>query len=214
MRKPARHIVASLVAILTTITLARQNAYPIDVAIGVTVNLGIVYALAALISTLTSTGRKNSIPRQASTTSPPPPPSTNQQYSRSEIRKLTKMKIENPGWYRDPSDPNLMQYFDGTDWTDVRYFDGQNWVRKLQNQGSNSAGTISSDNLPPPHNLDNSSNKLATSSEQDIKTLSDHSAFEMPATLVSDLQALADLYERDMLSSDEYSQAKRRLLNY
>ncbi len=119
--------------------------------------------------------------------------------------------LKSPGYYWDPSGEFQSRYFDGT-----------NWTLKVLHRGKKLY--LSPTHTTMPGNLGNSqrdsSNDLGylpespvANHEQEMGNLNNESVLEMSATLSRDLQGLADLYERGLLSDDEFTQAKRRLLN-
>jgi hypothetical protein len=209
MKKPIRHIVALVIAVLTTITLVRDYD-PLSVAIGVSLNVGIIYALAAILDAIFSSTRKNSGGSEVNRVTEASAPFVSPRDDGWAIPMKSSGYAKGAGWHSDPSGKFHKRYFDGAQWTDQ--------VRDKSKRASQShtaeinQTTFADDRVSSPSNkenlsVENNSERNAFTSREITNELHQTSS----NSLTDELTKLVTFYEKGLLSKEEFDSAKQRL---
>ncbi len=118
--------------------------------------------------------------------------------------------LKSSGYYWDPSGRFKKRYFDGKSWTQNVLPRKDSPDIQLTTDGSsiNQSDNTSLNKNTIPNNVDSSEFAIFKARDTGISDTE-----TIPTNVAQDLQTLADLYERGLLSNQQYEAAKNQILN-
>jgi len=207
-----RKITAGIIAALTVVGALGSGKGAGSAIFGAVINVGIVFAFAALIDIV-----RIKMPKSANTSLP-----TRSSIENTDSNKKSKNLSTNDappaaekwdppmhssgymkgaGWYKDPS----RKY-------DQRYFAGANWTVLVKKRGEVMRSDDTKESEMSTQSLNRSQSKVVTSVGS-LETQTEVVRQETsPSSVTDDLRLLSKMFQDGLLTSDEFAAAKKKIL--